>query len=509
MNSSTRKSFKATTVLWSIIVIGVTVSACGGGGGSSQSAGIGGTGITTAKGYVQGEVTGFGSIYVNGAKFNTDNSEFIVDGEVKADQMLANLQVGMVVRLEVETEDGSYTGKALQVVYDDEIEGPIDSIVGINTSLDGTKKTFEVFGQIITIDDTGTRFAGTNFNDIGFENDIGVDDVVEISGFRISPNEVRATYVEYTGDLDPGVSKVELRGRIESYEPGPSEFFELGGIRIEVDRADPELELEVPGEVLQDGLFVEVKGIIEAATTIRAIGIELEDESLGEDVDDVRLQGIISNFVSSSDFEIDGQRVNAQNASLSPPGANLGNDIEVEVEGNIVDGVLIADELEVEEYEPELRSFISAVDIANNRFEVYYPVDSAPFAVIVNVNAQTVFEDDTGSIVTPPFSIDDLVAGVGRTGDFVRVEGHEVGGEIVANVVKRVDPDDSLKLKGEVTAYTPGAMGAVTVLGVVYQLALATDYVPSAIFDVGDTVEIEDDDSVAADGIADSVEVGD
>jgi len=507
MNSYMHKPLKLMTLIGSLLISAAIVSACGGGGGgdgSSQSAGVGGTGITTARGYVQGEVTGFGSIYVNGDKFNTDTSEFFVDGEVKADQEEANLEIGMIISLEVETEDGSYTGKALQVVYDDEIEGPIDSTVGISESPDGTKKTFEVFGQTITIDDTSTRFAGTNFNDLD------IDDVVEISGFRISPNEVRATYVEYTGDLETGVSKVELRGRIENYELGPPEFFELDGIRIEVDRTDPELDLEVPGEILLDGLFVEVKGVIEDATTIRAIGIELEDESLGEDVDDVRLQGIISNFVNSSDFEIAGQRVNAQNASLSPSGASLDNDIEVEVEGNIVNGVLIADELEVEEYEPELRSFISAVDIANNRFEVYYPVDSAPFTVIVNVNAQTVFEDDTGSIVTPPFSIDDLVAGVGRAGDFVRVEGRKVGGEIVAKVVKRVDPDDSRRIEGVVEAYMPDSV--ITVLGITFQLVSGvTQYEPDPPdIKVGNFVGIEDKDELPADpadGVADEVEV--
>jgi len=495
MNS---KPGKSTMRLWLLLLSGILVSACGGGAGSSQSAGIGGTGIV-ARGYVQGEVTGFGSVFVNGVEFDTDSSEFLVDGDASVGQEA--LAVGMVVTLEVETEDGSYTGKALQVVYDDEIEGPIDSTVGISTSPDGTKKTFEVFGQTITIDDTATRFSGTNFNDIV------VDDLVEISGFRISLNEVRATYVKYTGHLDPGVSKVELRGRIENYDSGPPETFELGGILIEVDRADPGFELDVPGGILQNGLFVEVKGIYEDATTITATGIELEDESLGEDVDDVRLQGIISNFVDSSNFEISGQRVNAQNAS--PPGVSLGNGIEVEVEGNIVNGVLIADELKVEEYEPELRSFISAVDIPNNRFEVSYPVASAPFTVVVSVNAQTVFEDETGPIVTSPFSIDDLVPGVGRSGDYVRVEGQKVGNEIVANVVKRVDPDNSRSIEGVVEAYTPDSF--ITVLGVTFQLALGvTQYDPDpADIDIGKFVGIEDKDELAdpADGVADEVEI--
>ena len=188
MNTSPRKILKAATVLWSAIVIGIVVSACGG-GGATQSAGIGGTGINVGKGVVQGRVTGFGSIYINGFKFDTDSSQFIVDGAVKANQAEANLKVGMIVSLEVETEDGSYTGNALQVFYDDEVQGPVSGLAPFSAG--ETQRTFSVFGQTITIDDTSTLFNSELFNGaplnpgFGFDT-ITDDDVVEISGFRTS-----------------------------------------------------------------------------------------------------------------------------------------------------------------------------------------------------------------------------------------------------------------------------------------------------------------------------------
>ena len=80
MNSYKRKPLKAMTLIGSLLISGLIVSACGGGGVSSQSAGVGGTGVTTARGYVQGKVTGFGSIFVNGDKFNTDASSSIALG---------------------------------------------------------------------------------------------------------------------------------------------------------------------------------------------------------------------------------------------------------------------------------------------------------------------------------------------------------------------------------------------------------------------------------------------
>ncbi|MCU7855552.1 MAG: hypothetical protein KZQ79_07650, partial [Candidatus Thiodiazotropha sp. (ex Lucinoma borealis)] len=51
-----------------------TLYSCGGGGGSQVAdGGIGGTGVS------MGRVTGFGSIFVNGIEFETDNASFTVN----------------------------------------------------------------------------------------------------------------------------------------------------------------------------------------------------------------------------------------------------------------------------------------------------------------------------------------------------------------------------------------------------------------------------------------------
>lgn len=507
MNTSLWKQFKYTSLLGALLVSSLTLNACGGSGSSSggdgfdTTAGIGGTGI------VAGKTTGFGSIYVNGSRFDTSQSQFIVDGEVLDQNALA---VGMIVRLKVETENGVYTGDALEVVYDDEVQGPIDDTApGIEESPNGTQKTFKVFGQTITIDDTSTRFEGTTFGTI-LEND-----VVEISGFRISETEVSATYVKKTGVRTFNVSEVELRGTIDNYLPAPNEMFDINGITITVDRSDPDLDLEVPGGVLEDDLYVEVKGILTAVMEIEAKRIELEDEDFGEDVDDVRLQGIISQFgvAGPAMFEIDGQLVDAAGAEIEPNGATLADGIEVEVEGDIEGGVLYAEEVEVEEEETKLRSFISSVDVAGNSFEVDFPFTmGASTGVVVKVDGQTVFEDDTGGPVnTIPFSLDDLRPNLIEPGvfDFVRVEGQEVNGEVIATVVKRVDPDDERRIEAVVDDYAPDNF--ITLLGITYQLVPGTtEYEPPGfVIEIGDFVEVSDTDEPPgdpADGIADEVE---
>ncbi|MCP4470142.1 MAG: hypothetical protein GY815_05565 [Gammaproteobacteria bacterium] len=491
MNSFKRKYLKALTLAGSLLVSAVIVSACGGGGGgSSQSAGVGGTGV---RGYVQGKVTGFGSIYVNGDKFDTDASKFLVDGNPAATQ--GDLAIGMVVSLEVEAEDGVYTGKALKVIYDDEIEGPVDAAPVV---LGGGQKQFDVFDQSIIIDDTGTLFEDTSFADIA------ANDVVEISGFRTSPTEITATFVKKTGVLVLGATEVELRGTIANLGGSPASF-KINGITITTDTMT---DIDVPNGVLSNGLYVEVGGFILTATSVHAEEIEHEDEGFDVDVDGVSLEGIISNFSSISDFEINGQAIDASGAELEPANAAMliADGVEVEVEGDIVGGVLIAEELEIEESDAELESFVGQVNVVGKWFSVRYPT-AVPGSIVVRTDGKTVFEDEAGLNPVENMTIDDL----NKTTDYVRVEGREVNDEVVASTVKRIDVEDACKLQGQVDVHDPGI--SITILGVVYQVDVATSYDPSNAFVAGDIVEIEDEadprpaDPLPADGIADLVEV--
>ena len=473
------------------------LAGCGPGGGSSETAGIGGTGIGIGgTGIVVGKITGFGSVHVNGGTFEIDTSEFDVDGDTSANQ--SNLALGMVITLEVETENGVFTDNALKVVYDDEVEGPVAMV----DPQVGTTKIVHVFGQSITIDETSTVFDGTSFENIGNEDDPGLLDVIEVSGFRTSATDIIATYVRFDEDLDPGNTEVELRGPIKNLAgTPPDETFMVDGTDISTNLST---EIEVPGGVLVEDLYVEVKGKIQADLSVVADKIEYEDEDLDDDVGDVSLQGVISGFTGiANDFFIDSQRVNASTAELEPSSLELANGLNVEVEGEVVSGTLIAEEVEVREGETELRSEISEVDTVDYEFfKVTFPVAAVLNEVTVRVDGQTLFEDDTGPLLTPPFSLDDLMEM-----DFVRVEGREISGnEVLATVVKRVGSENKLKLEGEVDDYDPG--NTITILGIEYGLDVDTDYQPDPPdIMTGDLIELEDDDDPSPpDGIADEVE---
>ena len=474
----------------------LVISACGGGsgGGSSQSAGIGGTGVSTAKGTVQGKVTDFGSIYVNGVKFNTDDSLFFVDGNAGATQ--DDLAIGMIVTLTVETSKGVYTGKALEVAYDAEIQGPV---AATPVDIGGGQKTFKVFGQTITIDDSETVFEDTTFATLD------ANDVVEISGYRTSATDIVASYVEWKETLIDG-SEVELRGTVSNYDALNMEFT-LDGFLITFDGFT---DIDVEGG-LSNGVYVEVEGEYQlVGPSVLATEIEEQDEGLGDDLDEVELQGPISEYNGIDDFKINGQQVDASLAELKPANAEalLANGVEVEVEGDIVGGILMADELEVEEIEVKLSAFVFSVDAANNRFEVEYT--GVAGSILVNTNAETEFEDEG----LPISSVADLVAG-----DFVAVEGIESAGAVTAAVVERMDstdPDDS-ELEGRVSTFSVPPLPSVTVLGIAFPTNVGTRFKDGsktisetkfyARIKPGDRVEIKD--KVTADGSAEQVKLDD
>ena len=321
-----------------LVICSSMLVACGGSSDSSDTtAGVGGTGI------VSGQITGFGSIHVNGGKFETDSSRFDVDGDTGADQ--SDLAVGMVVRLRVEVENGVFGSTALEVVYDDEIEGPVINVM--TDPMDPTIKTGTVFGKTITFDQVNTQFVDTSFNTIGQNGDLAAEDVIEVSGFRTSETEIAATYVRFKEDLDLGKTEVELRGLIKTLGGiPPNETFMIDNIAITTNSST---EIEVPDGMLVEDIYVEVEGVIQDLTTVLAEEIELEDEDFDDDIDKISLEGVVDRFIDiDSDFFVGSQRVNASTAELDPDGLILADGLNVEVEGPIIGGILMADEVEEE-----------------------------------------------------------------------------------------------------------------------------------------------------------------
>ncbi len=200
-----------------LLTIPLAVTSCGSGGGQSAGGGIGGTGIYA------GEITDFGSVWVNGIEFfETSQSSITVDDTAALNE--GDLKIGMYVTLRGTLNLDGVTGTYDSIDYDDDIEGPItddpaEDVVSMT-------KTFEIFGITTIVEKNDTIFddeTGSGFN----YDTIAKDDIVEVSGFINGGGALHATRIEKKGVLILGTTVVELNGTVSGFD-GTNTFLSAG-----------------------------------------------------------------------------------------------------------------------------------------------------------------------------------------------------------------------------------------------------------------------------------------
>jgi hypothetical protein len=172
----------------------LTIS-CSGSSSSDNAAGggIGGTGTIGAS---SGAIEGFGSVFVNGVEWETNGTEFEIEGVGGFSEN--DLHEGMRVKVEGTFDDNGTTGTATKIRFDDNLEGPISSVT---TSSSGSVKTLVVMGQTAIVEAGVTIFDN---NDPAFTfaalNDPGnVGNVVEIR--RVHPGHLYREKGRRPGDI--------------------------------------------------------------------------------------------------------------------------------------------------------------------------------------------------------------------------------------------------------------------------------------------------------------------
>jgi len=510
--------------VWKLILVAlgaalVGLAGCGGGGGSDSLAGIGGTGKIAS-----GTITGFGSIFVNGVEYSVDSASIEVNDSSATE---SELRVGMVVTVTATVSDS--TGNASSVVYDNEVEGPVTGLPDLAAG--ATTRRFTVLGTEVVVDATGTIFDNSTPG-FSFET-IADNDVVEISGFFDAsglPDEpvvLQATYIEKTGTLDRvgGTTVVELKGIVSgaSGAGGTATFgqsFTVNGVNVNIlDASSTDLS-DIPGGLVTDGMFVEVKGLWVAETTVNgvtettvnALRIQEEDTTLGDEGDDVSLEGLISGFTNlGSSFLVAGQRVDASTATFEPSTLLLADGLKVEVEGTInSSGILVAEKVESRGGDVEVQDTVTGIEVTNTSLNegniTFQLVVQGDQTLKVQTNSRTQFEDKTGAVET--LRLSDIAPG-----DYLEIRGFvDDGGAVVASEVRRDDvTGEDVILQGPVSI--PVTEPEITILGVTFSTQVGiTDFevlgqpVSSSTFygslSSGTLVKLKDD-NLPGDGIAD------
>jgi Domain of unknown function (DUF5666) len=300
------------------------LSACGGGGGGSTS----GTGTSqplasTAQDGAVGIIAGFGSVIVNGVRY--DDSAATVKDDHGTSLSSSRLGLGMTVQLKGKSNDDG-TGTASGINVFSEMQGPI-------SSLNQTAGTFSLFGISVTID------SKTVFADVAGLSALANGNNVEVYGLR-NGNAVTATRIERK-TLVAGDVVVKLRGAITGLNTSASTF-NLAGLVVSFAGAQV-----LPNvSSLADGGFVSVNstsapsGTTLTASRVTALGarpVSFDDNAKSE------LEGVISAFTSASQFTVGGVTVNASNAVfVRGTAASLVNGGRVEIKGSYSNNILNA-----------------------------------------------------------------------------------------------------------------------------------------------------------------------
>lgn len=368
-----------------------------------------------------GPVAGFGSVYLNGVRYETQDAEVRVDGAVAR---MADLQVGHVITLEGRVSEGN--SRAVFVRLDRDLIGPVRSIAS------GALQ-FVVLGQTVTVS-SETSF-GASIEPASLLG-LKIGDVVEVSGLRNSSDRIEATRV----DLRSADGSYLVAGTVSALDSAQRRFL-IDALVVDYSAAGIE---GFPSGQPGNGDRVRVVGPAPgaggmfAATRVTSID---DARLLPPTGGTMRLDGRVTRLASAADLDVAGWKVATTATTEFANGAatDLALDRRVEVEGSVDPaGVLAASRLR---FCPpngvRIVSEVKSIDLDNRRL--------TSMGVAATTGAATRFEDRTDAALRT-FRLADL-----HTGDWIDLRGYEEppgSGKTQATRLVRIDAQSAHNLRG-------------------------------------------------------------
>lgn len=308
-----------------IAAAGLLVAACGG-GGSDPEASAGPTDEALVA-WADGPISGLGSIIVNGVRYDDSAARIESDDDGSLREASA-LKVGMMVEIRSsKVDDSTGRAKASSIRFGSEIVGPIASV-------DATASQIVVLDQIIDIKST-TVFDDSLGGGLGA---LTVGTVVEVHALRdAATGRYTATRIEDK----PAATSYRLRGVVSQLDTA-TKTFSLGAARVSYANASEVSAGLADGQRIRVTLQAAKVDGAWLAITVRS-GVKRVDDS-----SDGRMHGTVTAFTTSSDFEVNGLRVDASAAEFKPNASTVALGVYVRVRGTVTNGVLVAREVKVD-----------------------------------------------------------------------------------------------------------------------------------------------------------------
>ena len=301
---------------------GTSVAGIGSGGTgiSGEGVGSGGTGAVADGGGI-GSVDGFGSIVVNGTRFDTSGARLLLDDTV-------SLRLGMTVRVAGTLSADLANGTATVVLSAVDLRGTAGN-------LDTVAGSFSVL-SVPVITDPSTVYAGG----LGSLADLRAGDPVQVHGLPGIGTQLRATRVERLA-ADPAPV---LSGSVHALDSA-SRSFRIGSQRVRYAAAD--LRGVWPAGGLAEGQLVRVRAR-RAGDPLEATSVELWYPVPAAGGGRFSLGGVVTRATGLADLQVDGLAVDASAAQVSGgPARDVVPGARVEVAGTLRGSVLVASRLKL------------------------------------------------------------------------------------------------------------------------------------------------------------------
>jgi len=457
--------------------IALVLTGCGGGSSdSAPNANNPGSNNSSDKVSSSGVITGFGSVYVNGVRYDTASAEIEFEGEGRMSE--DDLRLGM--RVEIEAEQDGDDRRASRVMFDKDLKGPVSS-VSPDTE-DPTLGTLMVLGQTVTVD--ANTVLSSDIADANMDGRIDLNDldssqgrvVVEVSGFPTEEGFI-ATRLERLNqnddDSNDDDNEAEVKGVIADLDTTNGTFM-IRDLLVHYDLSALDDDIE-DGE-LSNGWFVEVEGEVQADGSLLASKIEREDDRWDDDDEregEFEIEGIIQAVDTDStpnSVTINGVVIPMADASalVSLVG------VKVEIEGSFnAEG-----RLEIDTDDDGIkREWNNNVEISDRVETVGATSFTTRLGVTVTPTGLSRVEDDDeddGDRLNP----EDFMARL-QAGDSIEARGYFAeDGTLTWTRIERDDDEDDQEcsLRGPVNADSIDASaGTFTILGVTIDTASIVD----------------------------------
>jgi len=403
-----------------------------------------------------GVITGFGSVFINGVEYETDNSVVTLDGVENAVGHDAGLKLGMVVT--VSGDASGAVGNAASIEFNDEIEGMVTE-VPVTDGSGVTSGALKIMGVTVNVDDD-TVFDSSDAT-IAAVTDLALGHIVEVSGYSAGDGTVWATRIELKKLAREVDDKVEVQGKITNFD-ATTNTFTIGDMTVVVS-ADVLATLEADGISLADGMLVDAKSNVALNADGSLELTEIEVKNTGKkkfefdaDDDEVEVEGVVTATATAGVFEVNGASVtfDANTRFVHGTETTISLGLKLKVKGSVdTDGNFVAKTIV---FKPtgdiKMSGPITSANATDNSVNM--------FGLTVLLVNDTFVEDDRDVAeemrVKYLFGADDLTAG-----DWLKIKAYKNSkGELIATkmIRKTVNSGKSAKLQGKIEALTPDTL---------------------------------------------------